>query len=165
MGIDPKLQLETFNKIYPNSIKNRASFIENKSQLVEISDMYDFILIDGDHSFDGAVHDILKFTPMLERHGVLAIDDFDNFELPKAISELKKLGLVPFLQLQQTEFWHYPDQDRGEFLNNLLVDPISEFIFLYNIDVFGYTVLKAKTVRALTENIDLFDTMLKIYNV
>jgi hypothetical protein len=69
------------------------------------------------------------------------------------------------IQAEQTEFWHYPDQDRSAFLDNLLVDKISQLILLYNIDLHHCTVLKAKTVKAFTDNIELFDRALELYDV
>lgn len=167
LGIDPALKLNVFDKVYPNSIKNRGMFLEKKIQDVVLEGEFDFILIDGDHEFESAYADLLQCIPYLSKDGILAIDDYSGQGVNKAILKMtaKKFGLVPFLQLEQTEFWHYPNIDRSTFLDGLLSDSLSRIIIFYNIERLGYTVLKAKTVEALTDNIDLFDTALKIYNV
>lgn len=165
LGIDPMLRLSNFNSFYPESVKQRSTFIEGLSQNIDVSGTYDFILIDGDHSVDGALEDMLKFVPLLEEHGVLAIDDFDKFGLPEVVPRLIDLGLVPFLQAEQTEFWHYPSINRSKFLDGLLTDSIGNFIFIYNIDRFGNTVLKVHTIKLLTDHINFFDKALQIYNV
>jgi len=167
IGVDPELQLDTFNLIYPESIKNRAKFILSESKDYYTDAKFDFILIDGDHSFESAYNDLLKFIPCLTPQGIIAIDDYKLVGVSQAMQKihLENFGLVPFFQAEQTEFWHYPNNDRADFLDNLLLDDISKFIFLYNIDINESIVLKAKTVLALTDNIDLFDEVLKLYNV
>lgn len=164
VGVDPTLRLDVFNTVF-DQYTNRAKFISCTSQEFETNETFDFILIDGDHAVDAAYNDLVKFTPLLAQSGVLAIDDYKLVLVPKTIIKLKSLGLQPFLQLEQTEFWHYPDQDRAEFLDNLLIDQVSKFIFLYNINLHGHTTLKAKTLEAFTDNIDLFNKVLEIYNV
>lgn len=165
IGIDPILQLNLFNLNYSSAITNRAKFISANSQELEINDTFDFILIDGDHTANVAYCDLIKYIPMLDKNGVLAIDDYALPGVKKAINMLKT-ELVPFLQCEQTEYWHYPCVDRSDFLDGLLSDKISKFIFLYNIKTSTQqTILKAKTIEALTDNIDLFDIILKIYDI
>jgi predicted O-methyltransferase YrrM len=164
VGVDPKLRLDVFNSVF-DEYHNRTTFINNTSQDFETTESFDFILIDGDHNVDVACHDLMKFAPLLTKSGVLAVDDYDVVMVPKTILKLRKLGLVPLIQAQQTEFWHYPDQNRENFLNGLLTDKISKFILLFNMDLYGCTTLKAKTVEAFTDNMDLFDRALEIYNV
>lgn len=166
-AIDPRNRLEIFNNLYKDDLAKRFNFIQCESQSADIDEYFDFILIDGDHSFDGTYSDMLKFIPKLQRTGVLAIDDYKLPGVDKAISKLiaSNIGMVPFLQLEQTEFWHYPENNRSVFLDSLLEDTITKFIFLYNINRFNSDVLKAKTLDALTSNIKIFDIILKEYDV
>jgi hypothetical protein len=164
IGVDHNLRLDVFNSVFKD-FANRAAFISSTSQNFSTTETFDFILIDGDHAVDVAFQDIQKFTPLLSRTGILAIDDYNEVLVPKTVHKLRTTGLVPMIQAEQTEFWHYPDQDRSVFLDNLLIDKISQFILLYNIDLHHCTVLKAKTVKALTDNIDLFDKVLELYDV
>lgn len=164
IGVDHYLKLDVFNSVYED-FADRATFISSKSQNFSTTETFDFILIDGDHAVDAAYQDLLKFTPLLSQTGILAIDDYNEVLVPKTVHKLRSLGLVPLIQAEQTEFWHYPDQDRSEFLDNLLIDKISQFILLHNINLHNCTVLKAKTVKAFTDNIQLFDKVLELYDV
>jgi len=164
IGVDPNLKLDVFNSVFTN-VFNRATFISSTSQDFSTSKTFDFILIDGDHTVDVVYKDLEKFTPLLSKTGILAIDDYDEVLVPKTVHKLRMRGLVPFIQAEQTEFWHYADQDRSAFLDNLLLDKINQFILLYNVELYNCTVLKAKTIKAFTDNIELFDRVLALYDV
>ena len=66
----------------------------------------------------------------------------------------------------QTQFWHHRDQNKNDFLNGLLLDPINNFMLLSNTkDSYGNTILEAKCVRMLTDNYEIFDQALEMYNI
>jgi hypothetical protein len=162
-GIDTNLRLDLFNEIWTNYLTN-TKFYEQSSQEFNYSKTYDFILIDGDHSYNGALTDLMKTSKLLSKNGVLAIDDYSMPEVAIAVSEFKKhTELVPFLQTEQTEFWHYPNIDRSKFLDGLLINKINNFIFLYNID--NNQILKAKTSMIFTDQIDFTNQVLEFYDI
>lgn len=166
-GIDIHLKLDLFNDIWGKYSAN-AKFYEQPSQIFEHSKIYDFILVDGDHSFNGALTDLIKTSKLLSHNGVLAIDDYKLPEVAMAINEFKNhTELIPFLQSEQTEFWHHPSVDRSDFLNNLLVNKINNFIFLYNIDSTPHNtqILKAKTLSIFTNEFNFFDQALNFYDI
>lgn len=164
-GIDIKLQLNKFNIIYNDYLKY-TKFYEQSSRKFKFSGTYDFILIDGDHSYNGALTDLLTTSQLLSKNGILAIDDYSLPDVAAAMEEFKKTtNLVPFMQLEQTEFWHYPENNRSLFLDNLLTDTINNFIFLYNIDINNTVVLKAKTLMVFTNELDFFDQVLNFYDI
>ena len=100
--------------------------------------------------------------------GVLAIDDY---KLPGVATALKELyncnsTLVPFLKAEQSIFWHYPDNDRGAFLDALLNDPISNFVFVQNENDYKNNVIcSAKTLAIFTDMTEYFDLALRHYNI
>lgn len=162
-GIDPELKLDLFNKIWQDYL-GTTKFYNMCSGEFTPPTTYDFILIDGDHSYEQALSDLLMANTVLESNGVLAIDDYNLPEVAKAIAEFKKhTALVPFLQAEQTEFWHFPSNNRSDFLDNLLQDTINNFIFVYNIN--DNQILKAKTLHVFTNELDLFDQVLKLYDI
>lgn len=162
-GIDPTLRLDLFENIWKNFL-DVTTFYEQTSQTFVFTEMYDFILIDGDHSYKTVLIDLLNTQKHLSPNGVLAIDDYARPEVAAAISSFKsQTNLVPFLQAEQTEFWHHPSVDRTDFLDNLFSDPINNFIFMYNIN--DGQILKAKTLNVLTDNINFFDQVLEFYNI
>jgi len=167
-AIDPDDHLELFYKNYPE-YQNQFTFIKQKSQEVDLgTDMYDFILIDGDHNHYSVSNDILKSLPRLNTSGILAIDDYKLPGVALAIQDLYnvKSDWVPFLRAEQTEFWHHRSCDRSNFLDLLLDDPISKFIFIQNtVDQDNNTVCVAKTLSIFTDQIEYFDMALQHYNI
>jgi hypothetical protein len=70
------------------------------------------------------------------------------------------------INFRQTRFWHRRDQNKNDFLDNLLLDPINNFVLLSNITDFnGNTILEAKCVRMLTDHYKIFDQALEMYNI
>ena len=168
VGVDPVNRLSLFYKNYPE-FQNQFTFINQKSQDVEFNNqLYDFILIDGDHSYETAKQDIFKSVDCLKPTSFLAIDDFKFPEVAQAIQDLYNVtnDWVPFLQAEQTQFWHHRSVERGDFLDSLITDPISKFIFVENIvDQNGNTICSLKTLGIFTDVTDYFDLALKHYNI
>lgn len=166
VGIDPYPWLDVFESIYPTEVKSRFKLIVDKSQNIKLHETYDFIFIDGDHSYEAVREDLINFLPRLKKNGILALDDYKLPGVKQAMSEvLSKSKLVPFLQAEQTEYWHYVENDRSNFLDTLLTDIINKFIFLYNIKNSNYTILKAKTLEIFTNDLVLFNQALNLYDI
>jgi len=167
-AIDPVNHLELFYKNYPD-YQTQFTFINESSQKIDLgNNTYDFILVDGDHSYKAALDDILKCLPRLHTNSVLAIDDYKMPGVAAAIQDLYNLNTdwIPFLKAEQTEFWHHRSCDRGDFLDSLFIDPISKFIFIENIiDQHNNTVCSAKTLGIFTDQIEYFDMALQHYNI
>lgn len=167
VAIDPFDRLDLFRAIYPEAQQN-FHFINDFSSNVQIKGTYDFILIDGDHSYASALQDIKSCLPLLSPTGILAIDDYKMPGVAKAITELYNCesGLVPFLKAEQSIFWHRASNDRGDFLDGLLVDPINKFVFIENeTDQFGNVICCARTLGIFTDIIEYFDLALKHYHI
>jgi hypothetical protein len=167
-GIDPINRLELFYQNYSN-YSNQFTFINQPSQDVDLKNaLYDFILVDGNHTYVGASTDINNCLPHLALTGVLAIDDYKLPGVSSAITDLHNLNTdwVPFLRAEQTEFWHHRSINRSEFLDSLLTDPISNFIFIQNeIDEYNNTICCAKTLNIFTDITEYFDLALTHYNI
>jgi hypothetical protein len=166
-AIDPCNGLDLFKELYPDAQIN-FKFINDYSSNVKLNGIYDFILIDGDHRDPAVWNDIESCLPLLSPNGVLAIDDY---KLPGVALALEKLynansGLVPFLKAEQTIFWHRASNDRGDFLDGLLTDPISKFIFVGNqTDHLNNVICSARTLGIFTDITEYFDLALKHYNI
>lgn len=162
-GIDPYLKLDTFYSIWP--ARDNINFYPISSQSFVSDQTYDFILVDGDHSYSAALADLQHSEKLLAPNGVLAIDDYNlSADMIQAVADFKKTTkLVPFLQVEQTEFWHSPSCDRSDFLDSLFNDPINNFIFMYNIN--SDSILKAKTTKVFTDELNFFNQVLEFYNV
>lgn len=167
-GIDITARLDLFYEYYPEYC-NQFTFVNQPSQLFNFGDLtYDFILVDGDHSYTGAKTDIINCLPHLNNTGILAIDDYRLPGVANAINDLYNLNLdwVPFLRCEQVEYWHHRSCDRGNFLDSLFTDPISKFMFIKNeFDQNNNTICVAKTVAMLTDQPEYFDLALKYYDI
>lgn len=166
-AIDPKYNLNLLYQHYPEAT-DRLTFVNKKSKEVTLENEFDFILIDGDHSYEEAWHDISQCLSLMHKDSVLAIDDYKMPGVAQAINKLynTKHNLVPFMRTEQTEFWHNANCDRGNFLDSMLIDPICNFVLLQNeTDGFSNTVLTAKTIHMLTDHPKYFDLALKEYNI
>jgi predicted O-methyltransferase YrrM len=168
VGVDIVDRLDLFYKNY-SEFQNQFTFINQKSQDIELNNqLYDFILVDGDHSYDSARLDIFKSLECLKTTSVLAIDDFKMPGVAQAIQDLYNVNndWVPFLQADQTQFWHHRSANRGSFLDSLLSDPICNFIFIENIvDHADNTICSLKTLSIFTDITEYFDLALIHYNI
>lgn len=55
---------------------------------------YDLIYIDGDHSYQGAVRDILNCKMLADENTVLWIDDYNGLSIKNAVLECQKRGVI-----------------------------------------------------------------------
>lgn len=85
------------SNILKENFKDRSIFIRGKSrELVNISDeFFDFIFIDGDHSYEGVIDDINNSFSKIKKTGILIGDDYGVFEhidfgVRKAVDEFCK---------------------------------------------------------------------------
>jgi predicted O-methyltransferase YrrM len=95
----------------------------------------DILLIDGDHSFEGALKDLECWAPKLRDHGILLFDDIDNIpemqELDEIIGRmhtLTRLGAVDGLgvyRVQQGGGWQLLDELRELLADRGIVRPWS----------------------------------------
>lgn len=67
---------EEFNLPHPHIFHGRSD--NNKLILAVTSFLYDCVYIDGDHSYDGAYHDLETYAPVVKQGGYLVIDDACN---------------------------------------------------------------------------------------
>jgi predicted O-methyltransferase YrrM len=166
-SIDPVDRLDIFRSDHEQHLSNYR-FILDKSQKVTLDTTYDLILIDGDHSYCTCWQDIQNCWQHIDIDGIVAIDDYSMPGVAQAIDNLYNLhnDWVPFLQGIQTQFWHHRSQDKSQFLDDLLQDPIKHFILLENItDRQKNIVLQAKSIRMLTDNYEIFHKALEMYNI
>ena len=141
-----------------DSVKEKVNWLGYK---------YNLMLIDGNHDYDFVISDIKNVMPVISNSSILAVDDYKMSDVNDALITFRKLypDWVPFLEAEQTQFWHHISDSRASFLDNLLIDNISKFILIENyVNEFGNTVCKAKTVSALTDELDLFHQCLLRYN-
>lgn len=70
-------------------IRGNSQEQEIYKQVIEKSDNFDFIFIDGDHSYDGCYKDFIKYSPLLRKNGYILFDDQDYSEIGSVIEYIK----------------------------------------------------------------------------
>jgi SAM-dependent methyltransferase len=78
---------EVLKKVEP--YKDRASIIRGSSVdvLPTLVDTFDFIYVDGDHSYEGAKKDLELCLPLLKEGGKIIVDDLHYSSVRKAFQE------------------------------------------------------------------------------
>lgn len=109
-------------QIYLNNIKelgfeNIVKTIKGDSvdALSSFEDEYfDFIFIDGDHSYEGCFRDILAAYPKVKSGGILAGDDFDRESIKRAVSDafdvIRKPWQVIDIDVSYNVIWEHLKQ-------------------------------------------------------
>lgn len=96
-SIDPfqKIQWNSFGlTVVKNIIKEQKLNTSNhiwdgsysKNFFEDTKNKYDFMLIDGDHSYEGTMIDLLGSDKVLNKNGILAIDDSLHLNVKKALN-------------------------------------------------------------------------------
>lgn len=169
-AVDIKLQLEIFNQFYKNSKDTQNKIINLKempSDQFRSDSKYDFINVDGDHSYPVAFNDIVNASTMITQNGILMIDDYKGIYVDRSIDEFIKLntGFVPFIISEQASWWHHESQDATDFLDNVLEQIFSPFCSLYNTKYKSFDVKEIKCCSAITTNNDIFKLICEKYKI
>ena len=168
-SIDMVDHLDLFRRLYPDYI-DRFTFINQPSQTVDLkNNLYDFIFLDGDTSYEGFSTDLKNCLPQLKTTGILAMDNNPAWAgRINAVNNLHNLKTdwVPFLKGSHSQFWHHRSVDRGEFLDSLFTDPISNFIFIRNtVDEYKNIICCATTLNIFTSTPKYFNLALQEFDI
>lgn len=162
--LDPRPRCEILDLIY-SDIKFKIDLHQIESQNFNF-EFYDIIIIDGDKDFAAISLDIQNSIKSIDQNGMILVNEYQKNSVQDAIHQhMLPNGLVPFLQTDQTLFFHRPQCDRGNFIDFELVDPGFNFINFENRDILGYTVLHATTLPIFSYRMDFYDRALKAFDV
>lgn len=129
---------------------------------------FDFILIDGDHRYDGVVADIQNTVDLLHESSIICFDDWQWQEVTQAICDtvLDKTDLVPFLANHQQIYFHHKCHNVEDFCDNFLLDKDPAFMTYWQEECFGHSVTRAKLDNIMfIEDEQIFQLALKFYNL
>lgn len=156
-----------FEQFRNRFLNNNLTLLHLDSNYLNLTQKFDFIYIDGDHTYNGITNDLNKCLPLLHQNSILCIDDYLFFDdVNQAIKEYlsEKHDFVPFLCGLQSMFFHHRDHNSIEFLDSYVMENTSDIMEFKNIDFSGYTVLMGQILSvALRENIEIFQKTLQFY--
>ena len=67
----------------------------------------DYIFIDGDHSYEGALRDCELFFPKIKSNGIFAGHDWSFDGVQKAVNEFKDQNGSPNIRLVAADVWYW----------------------------------------------------------
>jgi Methyltransferase domain len=164
--LDPNPRCEILDLIYAD-LKFKIDLHQIKSQNFDFNfEFYDIIIIDGCKEFSSISVDIQHSVKSIDQNGMILVNEYQKDSVQAAINQhMLPNGLVPFLQTDQTLFFHYPTCDRGNFIDFELIDPGFNFINFTNKDIFGHTVLHATTLPIFSYRMDFYNMALREFDV
>jgi len=112
-SIDPfqKIQWDRFGLINANNVVHELNLPSNTHHWIPkysydyfnfTNDKYDFMLIDGDHSYEGTMIDLNGSLKILNKKGILAIDDILHNDVGKAVNDFIKINNNKFSKINTT---------------------------------------------------------------
>lgn len=164
-GIDiHPIRSNTFSNLYPAAKRN--DYISDSSVFDFANlNVFDLILIDGNHDEDFVKKDIVNTLSKITKDGVIILDDKDLEGVKKNRFILENSDYVPFLELEQCELWHHKSNNRSEFLDYLCLESnLRTFLYVYNLETENYTVTKVKSTWVFNEDLEITHNILKKYS-
>ena len=163
-GIDIQLQLELFESLYP-TCKRKDYLHDSKTFDFTQLGKFDLILIDGDHTCEFVLSDIKNCVPILEDDGVLILDDWKFPDVFMHRETLYKLGLRPFLRLQQCELWHKENNDKSKYLDGLFSSVLANFLTINTITEYQIAIVTVNGLYCFNEALPLARQILSYYDL
>jgi predicted O-methyltransferase YrrM len=157
--------LSIFQTVFPDAT---IEYNEIDSQEINLKNRkFDFIHIDGDHSYDLVVNDIQKCLPIMDEKSILYMDDFAMPGVDRAIREkiIGETDLVPFLCGNQSVFFHHKSQTKDKFLDIDIQERSKNFIDYPNELLYDHMVLKPRMPNVFVDHVDIFIDVLKAYDL
>jgi cephalosporin hydroxylase len=156
---------KNFNMLFPDA---KVEFIESRSKDLKLNEKFDFIFIDGDHSYHGVVTDLNLCLPLLHKNSILCLDDYYFEAVDSAICDklISKSEFVPFLSTCQQIFFHHRSHSSEYFLDRWLVDNDSRFMNYSSKQYHGHDIKHGHLYDIMfVENNELFKLALKFFNL
>ena len=163
VSVDIKFNRTNFDKIFPTT---QIEFLELDSKDLALNELFDFIFIDGCHSYQGASTDIKTCLSLLHKNSILCVDDYKMKPVDKAIFDhLLNSDFVPFLSSEQQIYFHHKEHSAEEFLDNWLPSVSTHFIDYSLKQYHGINVLNAHLSNIMfIKDLNIFQLGLKFFN-
>lgn len=156
------------NNIIDNLIIDKPNIRKYNCNSKDFSfNKYDFINIDGDHSYEMAKTDIINSANNLNQNGILMIDDIFNAEVDRAIRELVQDKLIiPVLKTNQQIFCCNADK-KFPIHNFLLyfVEITTDFMYWTKTESYGKETDELYCSNVFIEKEKVFSALLEEYNL
>jgi len=144
-------------------------FNEVDSRHIEFdpSQQFDFVHIDGDHSYEMVCNDLNKVRPLLHEQTILYMDDYLDPGVDLAIKHeiLAKSDWRPFLYGDQSVFFHHMGQPKDRFVDHDLQTKSRNFVYYLNEELYDTLVLRARMPNVFVDHPQIFLDTLRAYDL
>jgi predicted O-methyltransferase YrrM len=148
---------------------NSIKFIETDSRELNLTQQFDLIHIDGNHSYQYIKNDLLKSLPLLHKNSILIVDDLTEHcpDVEQAVEEylLGQHEFVPFLSTDREMFFHHVEHSADDFLDNFISNNATDIMTFFNYDYKGFVVLKGHVPNFFNDNVSIFVDQLRKFNL
>jgi predicted O-methyltransferase YrrM len=163
--IDPNPNTDIFNQTMSDQLE-KITLLQIPSQQFNFSQVYDFIIVDGDKSYNMVSQDISNSLKSIDPAGLLLINEYQQHDVVQALHDcIDGTDWVPIIRTNQSLIFHHCSQDRSDFLDYKISDIANNFINFVNIDINGHVVLDIQTLPIFTDFPEYFDLALKQYSI
>jgi predicted O-methyltransferase YrrM len=163
-AVDISLDMTHYEKHYHHHIKNKqVSLVETPSQLFMAEGIYDFVNIDGNHSYPQTLIDIAVIKDHIDKNTILMIDDYFWDDVDIAIEDFIKLelGFVPFLINSPAIFFHHETHDAAKFLDEILPTYFYDLATQHNVQYKDHTTSVLEFWPSIKSDTKMFSLICK----
>ena len=160
------------DKLYPN-LKQQIERDENFNILkMSSSDFipsgeWDFINVDGAHTYINATNDLNIAKQMMSLNGSIMVDDVRRHKsVDQALQDFlsSNTDFVPFLADEQSVYIHHCSSNKTDFLDNTLMQIFGKFCTIKDIEYAGCTIPMLTCLPAITSDDEVFNLIVKNNN-
>jgi hypothetical protein len=160
-----KSYFDTIFKDHPkyNSIK----FIEMDSRDINLTQQFDLVHIDGNHTYEYVKNDVLKTLPLLHKNSILIVDDVLDSGVSDTVNEhlLGQHDFVPFLATDREMFFKHVSFSADDFLDNYISNNATDIMTFFNYEYHGFTILRGHVANFFNDNESIFIDQLRKFNL
>jgi len=164
-GVDVDLKLMKLSSVLDSLEKFMV--IQQDSKNINFDYKFDFINVDGDHSYDYAVNDIEKALKYISPNGIIMIDDISHPGVEQACKEfISSDKLQPIFQTGQSLYCIKPGENVVLFPYFVdLNEKTKDFIRWEQSKLDKYDITSISADAVWTSYPDFFDHLLQFYNL
>jgi len=165
---DFKRNQAIFDDIFCDHPKRKnIQFINVDSRELALTEQFDFIHIDGDHSYEGALNDLKKCLPLMHERTILSMDDSLDYGVNRVIEEnlLGQNNFIPFLAGNKQILFCHTSNNLTNFLNRDLRTGLDDFVVFDNWNYHDFFVVKMHVPNFIEDNQSIFNLALQTYNI
>jgi hypothetical protein len=165
---DFKRNQAIFENIFDAHPKRKnIQFINVDSRDLELTEKFDFIHIDANHSYEFVLNDFNKCLPLMHEKTILCMDDTLDFGVNKVIEEqlLGQNNFIPFLAGNKQILFCHKSNNLFNFVNRDLRNNLDDFVVFDNWNYNGFVIVKMHVPNFIEENQSIFNLALQTYNI